>query len=146
MSVTESDRVLAAGIELVLEDGSTVHLRYGMRGLKRLEDDFGSILDVQLLLRGIDGAKPIFGPVLQILAAGLLGQASIDELDVKLHPAKLDSYVDAIADALEEAFPEPPDGEAGKAEAASAANGSGGPTGTTSPPSPAAEATPSSGT
>jgi len=146
MSVTESDRVLAAGVNLELEDGRVVPLRYGMRGLKRLEDDFGSILAVQIVLRDVDGKSPMFGPVLQILAAGLLGQVDEDALDALLHPSKLDVYMDVIAEALDEAFPEPPDGKAGKAEATSAANGSSGPAGTTSPPSPAAEATPSSGT
>lgn len=139
MSATDSDRVLVAGVALVLTDGREVTLRYGMRSLKMLEDTFGTIADAQNALAA--GGKAI-GPLMELLAAGLVHEAiTADAMLDLVEPAKMVSYTDALVAAFELAFP-----AAGKAGApAGAQNGSTGACSTTSPPSPSGAATTSSG-
>lgn len=138
---TESDRVLAAGVPIELSDGRQVTLRYGNRALKLLEDRFGGLGAVQDIVSS-DGTGPVIGPLMDLLAAGLVREGlSADDLLDLTDPSDIESYVDAIARALEQAFPEKKVGKAG-------ANPTGpflGQTSTTSPPVDTAAAMVSSG-
>lgn len=144
VSVTEADRIVAAGVPIKLLDGRTVQVRYGFRGLKMLEDTFGSIAAVQGVVQSVSTGKA-FGPVADLLAAGLVAEGlSADDLLDALDPRLLPAYVDAFGAALEEAFPAPeePD-DSGKVLST---NGSPGPPSTTPAPSDSAAAKPTSGT
>jgi hypothetical protein len=118
MPATESDRLLAAGVEVPLADGRTVALRYSLRSLKAFEDTFGSIGGALEALNGLfTGAnEKKIGTIVPALAAGLIhlgisedalydGLAKADEMPV---------YLNAINEALDQAFPP---ATAGKAEA-----------------------------
>lgn len=138
--MTDSDRLLATGVPITLSDGRTPRLRYGMRGLKALEDEFGSINNAIDLVNG-EVAGKVFTPLVKLLAAGLI-QEELDEdalLDL-LVPAWLDEYSTALQAAFEEAFPS---ASPGKGEAAQ--NGSTGRSGTPSPQPGSGEPTNSSG-
>jgi hypothetical protein len=51
MSVTDGDRVIAPGVPLELNDGTTVRVRFGYKQLQRLEKRFGSL---QALFTGME--------------------------------------------------------------------------------------------
>lgn len=126
---TDSDRVFADGIPIVLADG-THHLRYGMRGLKVLEDSFDGLDNLTRFLLG--NAERRFGPLVDALAAGLVHEGlTTDALLDLAEPQRYKEYLDAVGEALDVAFP-PPTGDAGPKEAGP--SGSTGPTSTTSAP------------
>jgi hypothetical protein len=141
MSTTESDRILAPGVPITLADGREVHLRYGMRALKALEDEFGGLGAVEDVL-DTDGRGKMIGPIMSMLAAGL-GHESLtadDLLDLTV-PSALVVYGEAVAEAFSQAFPSSTQGKAPSEETVD----SPGETSTSSPPSGTAAATPPSG-
>jgi hypothetical protein len=140
MTTSDSDRLLAAGTPLALTDGREVSLKYGMRSLKILEDQFGDLRTAQNSLAG--GGKTI-GPLMDLLSAGLLHEGiTADELLDLVDPQRLEEYSQALVKAFEVAFPD----AVGKAEELLAAtNGSSGPSSTTRPRSHSGAATRSSG-
>lgn len=92
---------------MVLTDGRTVHLRYSMRGLKALEDAFGSVSAVQDAISR-DGTGKQFGPLTTVLRCGLHheGITSDDDLLDLLDLRRLTEYTVAIEAAIHQAFPE----------------------------------------
>lgn len=135
---TDSDRILAAGIPFTLIDGREVRLRYTMRSLKMLEDEFDSLTKVETVLSGDEDSKKI-GPLMSVLAAGLIHEnLSAESLLDLTNPSQLQDYADLIGKAFNEAFPE----SSGKAEEVPVSPGV---TGTSSPPSPVGELTKVSG-
>lgn len=131
MSATESDRILAPGVPITLTDGREVRVRYGMRALKMLEDEFGGLGAVEDVL---DGNGKMIGPIVMMLAAGLSHEhISADELLDLTDPAELASYGDAVSAAFGQAFPQ---ASQGNVEGNGASEGpSPGQTSTTSLPS-----------
>ena len=121
--MTNSDRILARGVPITLADGRTAHLRYGMLGLKQLEDDFGSLAKVQDAIKkefarnskeGAPTGKAI-NLAWSIMRAGLLDLEMTElELDRVLDPALFGDYADAIGQAFDQAFG---DGKAKKGQA-----------------------------
>lgn len=156
MTATDADRIAAEGVPLTLRDGRSVHLRYSMRSLYEMERRWGAIADATTALNDLlpesigetaKNRKPV-STVLPLLALGLVheGITEDDLLDqplLHLHEMA-NGYLDAIAEALKQAFPSPE--KPGKGEAA-AENGtaSTGPASTTPPPSALVAATSSSG-
>lgn len=151
MPTNESDRILAAGVQLTLAGGRLVHLRYSMRSLKMFEDTFGSVSEVHHLLNGLIPDTPegdpsnvkVVSTLVPILAAGLRHEG-ITEDDLYDGLAEWDqrtAYFDAIMDALDQAFPTPSTSPGKGSEQASSSPGE---SSTTQPPA-SAEATSSSG-
>lgn len=144
---TTSDQILAAGAPLELNDGRVVRLKYDMRGLKALEDAFGSVSAVQDAISS-DGTGKQFGPFVTVLRCGLHreGITSDDELIDLLDVHRLPAYGEAVAAAFAEAFPTPdaPADGPGNVEGASLPAGPG-LSGTTQPPSRSAVLTGTSG-
>jgi hypothetical protein len=143
MTASESDRILAPGVLLKLATGREVTLRFSLRSLKILEDRFGSVASMTTELNGIiprNGIAPsngkIIGTVVPVLAAGLAGEGiTEDELldGPLLEWSELrGAYFDAIAEALDQAFPPPTPSPGKDAEVATASNGV---ASTTQPPS-----------
>lgn len=110
--MTSSDQLLAAGIPIMLVGGRVVHLRYTMRGLKALEDAFGSVGAVQEAI-STDGTGKQFGPLTTVLRCGLHheGFATDDDLIDHLDLRLLSAYADAIPAAINQAFPDLADDE-----------------------------------
>lgn len=146
MSITDADRLVAAGRPITLADGSIVRLRFGFRGLLALEESFGSLTAVEEILSQVaEGKGKLLDPLVRLLAAGLVSEGlGFDAVADRLDIARLESYVEALVVALEEALPAAKVGKG--ATAVVPTNGSLGPTSTTSPPSGSIEATTSSGT
>jgi hypothetical protein len=73
MSDLTPGQALAQGITITLGDGTTVLLRYTFRSLALLEQRFGSLEGIQ---GAIDqsGAGAAFGPLMELLGAGLCGK------------------------------------------------------------------------
>jgi hypothetical protein len=146
MSVTDADRIAAAGIPLTL-GGREVRVRYTLRSWKEAEDRFGSLEEVLDLLRGLigeEGAKPVpkrVGTVMPLLWAGLLHEGlTLDEVYELGSIHDLKPYVDAIVASISEGTPGP-----GPGKDVAAADASLGPTTTTPSPSGMAVAMASSG-
>lgn len=140
---TDSDHLAADGIPVTFADG--IHyLRYPMRALKTLEDQFDGSLD-NVLQFFVDPSAHFVDRLTRILAAGLAHEGyDVDKvLDQALTP-KMGEYNDAALAAVLQALPPAPEGtpDEGKAPAA---NGSTGPGSTTPPPSDSSAATTSSG-
>lgn len=142
---TEADRILAAGVPLTLATGRTVTLRYNMRSLKSIEDRFGSVAAMTVALNGIipmNGKPPtngkIVSTVVPMLALGLTEEGITE--DALLDDGLLSwsemrgSYFDAIAEALDQAFP-PPTPSPGKGPEVEPTIASNGDASTTPPPS-----------
>lgn len=141
MTITDSDRILAAGIPITV-DGEERRLRYSFRALKVLEDHFGSLgaaVDAiaRVLNDGMNGER-IIVDLAVLVAAGL-----DDDPDTILDRlAGSDSWMIvrdaavACTDAWIEAFPQAVTVEPGKAGEPAETASTGG-TSTTSPPSPA---------
>ena len=121
MTATESDRILADGVEIPLADGRTVALRYSLRSLKSFEDHFGSVGNAVDALNAIltgENEKKI-GTIVPVLAFGLFHEAiTADALYDGLAKPQMSVYFDAIREALDQAFP-PTKASSGKDEPAS---------------------------
>jgi len=152
MTASESDRILAPGVPLTLAGERAVTLRFTFRSLKAFEDAFGSIGAATALLNGLIPDRPgepasntkAVSTIVPILAAGLqhegLTEDDLYDGDLLEHDRLTSVYFDAIAQALDQAFPAPASGR-GKAEEAAPA--SSGDASTTPPPASAATTTPS---
>lgn len=134
-------RIAARGLPITLVDGREVRLRYGFKALLALEDRFGGIGKVQGAVSS-DLSGPVFGPMLDLLCAGLLDEhdgtgaplSDRERLADLLDPALFQDYITVAGKAMEEAFPTP--APATPEPGPTAAPPSPGQTGTTSPPSP----------
>lgn len=132
MSMTGLD-LRAPGAEVTLIDGTSPCLRYPFRALALLEARFGSIGAVQTAIDSTgDGAA--FGPLVQIIGAGLVGPGGFEphireyqdakgvrrvqdivyrrrtdgtDLSDLLHPGLLGDYVTAFTTALSQALKNP---------------------------------------
>lgn len=142
MSVTEADRIAAAGIPLTL-GGREVRVRYTLRSWKEAEDRFGSLEEVLAILRRLladEEPKPV-GTTMTLLWAGLLHEGlSLDELYELGDIHERGVYANAILEAVTQGTPRP-----GSGKDAAAAVDSPGPTTTTPSPSDTAAAMASSG-
>lgn len=125
--------LLAEGGTVTLTDGTDVPLRYAFRGLALLEAKFGSIAAVQDAIDAT-GKGAAFGPLLQIIGAGMVGPGGFEphireHVDAKggrtisdivyrrrtdganladlLHPGRLEAYVAAFSAALSKALASP---------------------------------------
>lgn len=109
MSVTDSDRILAAGKPLILADGRTVTLRFGLRAIKMIEDSFGSLGAIEEIFATDDNGVPkgkVVGPLVEVLAAGLSHEKlTADELLDLLDLGELNAYMAAALAAVGEALP-----------------------------------------
>lgn len=110
---SDSDRLLAAGAPITLIDGREVRLRYGMRAMKNLEDELGSIEAVH---EAVNGTGKKFGPLVTVIYCGLSHeQIEQDDLFDLLDTRRLEEYSEAIGAAFHEAFPaaqqDPPQAE-----------------------------------
>lgn len=146
---TAGKRLRAAGIPIVLLDGEAHVVRFDMAALVALEEQFGSLGAVQDLLTNLDEHKAVFGPMLDLLAAGLANEGMTRQRllsEELVDAADLDAVATAVGKAFAQAFPDAAKKVAsGEAEAATPTPPAPGTTGTTSGPSPSDDATPSSG-
>lgn len=102
-------RLQAAGAPVLLANGREVWLRYGMAALLHLEDTYGSIPGVLEALNGLNAGGKAFTTVVDLIVPGLLheGISRADLLaDDLLDPSLLQVYVQAIARAFEQSFPQ----------------------------------------
>lgn len=145
--VTDADRVAAEGVPVPLVDGTTTDLRFGMRAIRHLERQFGSLDAMQEALPGEDGPPDgAFEAMCTVLYAGLMhtGRSEDEVLDL-LSPRMLNRYAEAIGQAFAIAFPEAEPGNVEGEPPALQVNGSPGATSTGSSPSGSAVPTNSSG-
>lgn len=151
--ITDADRIAAEGVLIPTRRGP-LRLMYGMRGLRKLEDTYGGITELQEAMEALlaslteTGKGKAFGPLCDIIVPGLLhlGLTEDEALDCLL-PRHVQLYTRAMETAMQEAFPDaeaPLDG-VGNVPAQVPAAGSPGQSGTTSPPAATAEVTPDSG-
>lgn len=133
----DSRRVAARGAPLTLLDGRTVTVRFGMRELSELEEQFGSMHAVQDSL----ATGKTFTSLCRVLAVAT--GIAVDDLFDLLHPAEVEAYSEVLNVALTEAFPQPP--ETPGNPPAGTTPGFPGLTSTTSAPSPSAALIGSSG-
>jgi hypothetical protein len=106
---SDAQRIAARGRPITLADGRTARLRFSLRSLARLEEDFGSLGAVAEVLNagvGAAGEAAVVGPLLRLMHAGLIHERlSLDELDDLLEPSRLRDYSEATAAAFREAMP-----------------------------------------
>lgn len=122
--------LLAEGGTITLTDGTEVALRYSFRALSLLEARFGSVGAVQTAIDST-GAGAAFGPLAQMLGAGMVGPGGFEPhvrehvdakgnrtvsdivyrrrkdsafLDDLLHPGRLGEYTEAFNVALSKAL------------------------------------------
>lgn len=116
--VTDADRLLAAGAELTIA-GHTFHVRYTPRSLKMLEDEFGSIYELnEQLKQTADGKGKIITLTFAVLAMGLQHETVdgqriteewlLDNGNLRDLPAYTEAYTAAFAEAFPEADPTMP--------------------------------------
>lgn len=113
--MTESDKIAAKGIPITLADGSTTHARFGLWGIKIIEDRYGSLAEMQSVMEAAfdtdeTGAPrgKAFSTLLDVLGIALLhtkksGQQLADMLD----PRRIEEYVEAVSEALLQSLPDP---------------------------------------
>lgn len=140
MSISDAERLRAAGHTATLAGGDVVPLVYDFDAWLTLEQRFGSLAVINEMLR-FDPSGPVLDTIFTLLSVGLahLGMTET-ELRPRLLMAERWRYRQAIEDAITESWVEP-EGKDLEA-AASASNGT---SSTTSPPSVTDEATSSSG-
>lgn len=152
---TDADRIAAEGVTIPTTDGPK-RLVYGMRALRAMETKYGSVVALQEAMEALlerftsgDGKAAAFGPLVDIMAPGLLHLGiSEDQAVDLLMPRHVKVYAEAMAAAMREAFPEDeaPAGQgndAAQVPAQQLAVGSPGQSGTTS--QPATDTPPDSG-
>lgn len=77
--MTQGLDLLAEGGSITLTDGTEVPLRYSFRALALLEAKFGSVGAVQTAIDST-GAGAAFGPLAQIIGAGLVGPGGFEPM------------------------------------------------------------------
>lgn len=105
MSATEisSTAIAAPGGTITLANGEEIQIRYGMRAIKQLEDDFGSINSlVDAIGKSSDGA--FFTTISKAVWAGTSRVVSYDDFIDLLDPRRLTEYVTVFATAIGEAL------------------------------------------
>lgn len=142
MTTPAPTRLAAPGVPLDLTDGRTVHVRFGMRALMRLEDRFGSLQGVARVFQAAQSGEgtAVVGSAVAILACGLQGEhdgsgaplTDPERLADLLDPLRLQDYVTAAGEALTQAFPV--QAAPGNDGAPAAPDGSPGTSGTTPAP------------
>ena len=137
--VTDSDRLLAEGVELSFKNGETAQLILDFRTIKRLEDFYGSL---QGAINSITDSAKLFTNTLRLLSQCL--DVPEDELVDKLATKKIGIYNAAFHAAVAQALPEVVLSKDDKSPNAEAAESNGN-NSTTSQPSDSAAATESSG-
>lgn len=151
-TVTDADRIAAEGVPIPTARGE-LRLLYGMRALRMLEDHYGGVGEMQEAMQVLmdnlttTGKGKAFGPLCSILIPGLMhhGLTEDEALDALL-PRYVKDYTEAMAEAMQQAFPDDPaPAGTGNDQAQQPVEGSPGPTGTTSPPAATAETMPDSG-
>jgi hypothetical protein len=102
-------QLAAEGEPLTLTNGHQVRIRYGMKSLMRLEDTFGGLKNIAV---DTDGTKPIIGPLMDLLACGLLhehdGQGAPltrEHLAELVDPKDFQRVLETAGKALSDAFP-----------------------------------------
>lgn len=151
--------LLAEGGAITLTDGTEVGLRYSFRALALLEARFGSVSSVQTAIDST-GAGAAFGPLAQMLGAGMVGPGGFEphirehvdakgnrtvsdivyrrrtdgaNLDDLLDPGRIGDYTNAFSAALSRAL-ESRGNDAAPAAVETVTSGLGhGPSTTTSP-------------
>ena len=137
--VTDSDRLLAEGVELSLKNGETMRLILDFRTIKRLEDYYGSL---QGAINSITDGNKLFTNTLTLLSKCL--DVYEDDLVDKLITKKIGLYNAAFHAAVAQALPEVVLSKEDKSPNAEAVESNGN-NSTTSQPSDSAAATESSG-
>lgn len=116
MTTTTGQQIAAAGAPLTLPNTHPVRVRFSFRALMQLEQQFGGLGNIQTAM---DGSGVTLGPLLQMLAAGLLREhdgagapLTYDRLADLLDdaaPADVQTFLaaagEAVGVALVEAFP-----------------------------------------
>lgn len=144
MSITDSDRILAAGVPIQLAGGEA-RLRFDFRALKQIEDHYGSLADAATALTTMYNSAftkldaAVLSHLEVFLAAGLpSGTVEGDVLELlDVAGGYRTAMVTATAacyDAWTEAFPIPTPSAEGNGPAPADGNGSRGTTSTGSSP------------
>jgi hypothetical protein len=136
---THAQRLQAKGHPITLADGREIRVRFGMGALVAIEERFGSLKAVEEQLKSLDVNARVFGPILDLLMAGIIHTGiTREELlnDELLDPEQLTEYAQAVGRAFAEAFPSISVGRGN--EQATDEVASPGKTGSTSAPSPSA--------
>lgn len=136
--MTSAARLAGEGKPFTLNNNRTVHVRYSMKSLLRLEEVFGGLGNINI---DTDGKSPMIRPMFDLLAAGLLHEhdgtgapLTSERLADLIEPLDFQAVSQVAGQALAEAFPTlHPAGNAPEEN-----NGSPGTTGTTSEPSSSA--------
>lgn len=135
---TTADQLAGEGVPILTRRGP-MQLQYGFRALRALEDRFGSIVGMQDAMQAVldtmgeDGRGKAFGPLADIVVPGLLHTGlSADELEDALLPGEVRTYVHAMQDAMQQAFPDV-DGTAVASPGNAGSPAGPGPSGSTSP-------------
>lgn len=150
-TLTDADRLAAEGVPIPTNRGE-LRLVYGMRALRKLEDTYGGIGELQDAMQALmenlttTGKGRAFGPLCDIIVPGLLhhGLSEDAALDCLL-PRHVTLYTEAMSLAMRQAFPDEEPAPVGNDDAQPPAAGSPGQSGSTLPPAATAETPPSSG-
>lgn len=128
---TEGQRITAKGYPITLTDGREVRLRFGMAAILQLEEDFGSLGAVQEALKNLTPQGRVFGPVVDLLAAGLshhgITRAELIGGDL-LALDGLEHYAEQLGRAFAEAFPSMKVGGQGNVQGPAVSRGASGTT------------------
>jgi len=93
--MTQGLDLLAEGGSITLTDGTEVPLRYSFRALALLEARFGSVGAVQTAIDST-GKGAAFGPLAQIIGAGVVGPGGFEPMIREYQDAKGDRRVQDI--------------------------------------------------
>ncbi len=105
MTFSEADRLANRAPTIALLDGRKLELHYGYGGIRRIENEFGSITAFQEILNGGQSTK-FFDAVLRGLACGLWRQnISAETLEEQLDSADIEAHAEALGQALVLSFP-----------------------------------------
>lgn len=98
-----SSQILAPGGTITLASGDTINVRYGMRAIKVLEDEFGSVNAlVAKLGEAADG--DFFTTISKAIWAGTSRSVAYEDFLDLLDPRQLSAYVEVFATAIGEAL------------------------------------------
>jgi len=98
-----SSTILAPGGTITLASGESINIRYGMRAIKTLEDNFGSV-NALIAKLGQAADSDFFTTISYAVWAGTNRSVSYDDFIDLLDPRKLGEYVEVFAAAIGEAL------------------------------------------